>query len=178
MEANLMNGLRAATLPFRQTLSTSASNVVALRIYSSRILITDPYHEWREVVVARLDELVRLERGWDGYCGVSVSFENAHFTLRMLEATCGFNAPAPQIVPGAEGDLQVEWHGDLQVEWHDDLADIELHVRAPNDVHAWRATTTTASDGEEFALTNDFTIVAEWIRELAEPLGAVTTAAV
>jgi hypothetical protein len=165
-----MNNLHASTTSSsRRTLSASAPNVVAMRSPLSRISITDSAHEWREAVVARLNELVRLERGWDGYSGASVSFENAHFTLRMLEATCDVDAPVPQIVPGSEGDLQVEWHHEF--------VHIELHVRAPNDVHAWRVTRTTAIDGEEVALTNDFIIVAGWVRELAESIRAVAIAA-
>jgi len=88
--------------------------------------------------------------------------------MRMLEATCGADAPIPQIVPGASGDLQIEWH----------LAggDIELHVRGPNDVIAYRETP-AVPDGEELHLTIDFAKVAGWVRELAESSRAAQSAA-
>ncbi len=132
------------------------------------ILITEPIREWRDAAIARLNELVRLDRGWDGYRGLPVSFENANFALRMLEATCRADAPVPQIVPGANGDLQIEWHAQN--------TDIELHVRAPNDVHAWRMTPATQPNGEEIFLTNDFTVVANWVKEIAEPANATAAA--
>lgn len=124
---------------------------------------------WRERIIGRLEEIVRLERGWDGYQGCPVSPENANFTLNMLYTICGNDAPPPQIAPGAGGDLQVEWHT---------LAgDIELHVRAPYDVHAWRAMAGGDVDGEEVELTNDFSIVAKWIEQMMEPPRDVASAA-
>ncbi len=134
------------------------TNVVPLD-FATRVRITDPVRAWRDMVVSRLNDLVALERGWDGYGGGPVSFENANFALRMLEASCGIEAPAPQIVPGAAGDLQVEWHiGGT---------DVELDIRGPNNVHAWTCSQSTGPEGQEVDLTNDFTIVAKWIRDLS-----------
>jgi hypothetical protein len=152
---------RAATSP--------ATNVVAMPTASKRILISELDREWRDPVGKRLEELIRLERGWDGYRGAPVSFEIAHFAVRMLEAACGLQAPTPQIVPGSQGDLQIEWHTER--------GDVELDVLAPNNVRAWRRTTSTGPDGEEIALTNDFSVVAVWIKELTEPSNAIGTAA-
>ena len=75
----------------------------------------------------------------------------------------------PQIVPGVAGDLQVEWH----------IArtDIELDIRGPNDVRAWICNERTGPDGQEFDLTNDFTIVAKWIRDLLDSSNASSIAA-
>jgi hypothetical protein len=141
--------------------------VVALP--NERVLLNQPVKKWHGSVIDRLNELVRLERGWDGYRGAPISFENAHFALCMLDAVCGFDAPVPEIVPGTDGDLQVEWHT------HD--TDIELHVHAPNDVIAWRTTALTRPDGEEIALRNDFSDVAAWIREITEPSSGTVPAA-
>lgn len=137
---------------------------------SQKIRLTDPVRSWRDAVVSKLNELVALERGWDGYQAGPVSFENASFALRMLEACCGVDAPMPQIVPGVVGDLQVEWHiGNT---------DIELDIRGPNNVHAWICNEQTGPNGHEFALTNDFTIVAKWLRDLSgSPDGSFIAAA-
>ena len=135
-----------------------------------RLLVSDPDRKWREPVTERLKFLVeKLEPGWDGYNGRPVSLLNAWFTLRMLEATCGDTAPTPQIVPGSAGDVQIEWHTAT--------TDIELHVRAPNDVHAWRGKHGDEAEGEELFLENDFLRVSEWVAELAEVLIAPRTAA-
>ncbi|WP_324779906.1 hypothetical protein [Thiobacillus sedimenti] len=101
-----------------------------------------------------------MEPGWDGYRALPVSLENAVFALQMLGALCEADTPPPQIVPGFEGDLQIEWHT-LK-------GDVELHVKAPNDVHAWRL----LCDGDvedELNLRNDFLMAAQWVREITEP---------
>jgi len=134
-----------------------------------RLIVSAPDRAWRDDVVCRLNDLCGLSKGWDGYGADPVSFETASFALSMLDVACPSKAPAPSIVPGPNRDLQVEWHFAE--------GDIELHVRAPNDVHAWRLSNCTDEDGEELDLTNDFTLVAEWIKELSEPAFASQAAA-
>jgi hypothetical protein len=146
-----------------------SSKVVPLPTASARLMVFEPCLDWREAVMTRLEELVRLEHGWDGYNGEPVSLENAAFALRMLEAICGPDAATPQIVPGPSGDLQIEWHAMT--------GDIELHVLAPNRVHAWRQLVGGDEDGESLDLTIDFGIVATWVREMTEPALAGATAA-
>ncbi|SJM33030.1 MAG: hypothetical protein E5Y10_24995 [Mesorhizobium sp.] len=119
-------------------------------------------------VKRQMEELLRLSPGWDGYNGIPSTSDNIYFAISVLESTCGPTAPAPQIVPGASGDLQIEWHVDN--------ADIELHVRAPYDVHAWRQSA-EHPDGEELFLSTDFDLVAGWIQEISEPTDAVSAAA-
>lgn len=159
-----------ANAVFTRASSTAhVANVVTLADMFTRLLISEPVRQWRPAVVERLECLVRLEPGWDGYNGVPVSFEIATFALRMLEAACGYDCPCPQIVPGSEGDLQIEWHTHL--------GDIELDVLGPNNVVAWRKTNSCCDDGEQIPLTNDFAVVAKWIKELTEPAGVIGTAA-
>lgn len=146
-----------------------STNVVPISTTSARLMVFEPCHAWREAVMKRLEELVRLDLGWDGYKGVPVTLENATFALRMLEAVCGPDAAPPQIVPGPAGDLQIEWHS-----LH---GDIELHVRAPNCVHAWRQLVDRDENGDTLDLTNNFSAVAAWVRETTEPNLAPATAA-
>lgn len=131
--------------------------------------MTDSGQKWREPVIKRLDELVALQPGWDGYEAVPVTFQNAYFAMEMLDACCRGDAPIPQIVPGTSGDLQIEWHLER--------GDIELHILAPNDVRAWYADENTGFDGEEVPLTNDFNIVIGWIENLTEPTRATVPTA-
>lgn len=148
--------------------SNETRNVARLQCNRVRAVVYEPTSVWRDEVKARLDRLVDLETGWDGYQGRPVTFQNAYFTMQMLESACYADALTPQIVPGSDGDLQVEWHTRG--------GDIELHVRAPNDVHAWRHRA-DAEDDEELYLTNDFVSVADWIKELTESSLAADTAA-
>lgn len=131
-------------------------------------LLSDNPKLWRGSVEVRLEELIRLPRGWDGYNGCPVGFTNAHFALRILESTCRNSTEPPQIVPGSSGDLQIEWHT-LN-------GDIELHVLAPHKVLGWFQRAADGSE-EELELTNDFRRVAQWVQEITEQSIAATAAA-
>lgn len=140
--------------------SASENKIYFLSKLRPRILITENTFPWFEEVKGRLEYLIRLERGWDGYKGLPVSFDNAYFALQMLESICGTETHAPQIVPGVAGDLQIEWHT-LK-------GDIELHVKAPNDVDAWILETNGDAAGLERSLTTDFTEIAMWVQNIME----------
>jgi hypothetical protein len=118
-----------------------------------------PANGWQKVTMARLDELVRLPKGWNGYDGEPVRFETAYFTLTILQSVCLGSVPAPQLVPGSGG-------GDMQAEWHTLDASIELHILGPNQVNAWRCGPSLGEDGEEVNLSTDFTIVSRWLKEM------------
>jgi hypothetical protein len=152
-----------------QANSVFSSNVVPIPTASARLIVFEPNHDWHYAVMERLEQLVRLDCGWDGYSGKPVSLENATFALRMLEAVCGPDAIQPQLVPGSSGDLQIEWHTLT--------GDIELHVLAPNRVNAWRHLVEGHDDGESLDLTVDFGAVAIWVREITESDLAAAAAA-
>lgn len=117
----------------------------------------------------QLNELVALEQGWDGYGAPAVSFENANFALKVLEAICASSCPPPQMVPGTDCDVQMEWHTHA--------GDIEIHVQGPNRVHAWRHFAYEGAVPEALELTNDFTPIAGWIASIAEAQVAEAAAA-
>ncbi len=39
-----------------------------------RLIVSGPVASWRGAILSRLDDLVKLPRGWDGYRGEPVSF--------------------------------------------------------------------------------------------------------
>jgi hypothetical protein len=125
--------------------------------------------EWQCIAKNRLQDLIRLREGWDGYEGFPVSFETAMFAYEVLGSICAPDSPAPQIVPGSSGDLQLEWHLDR--------GDLELWVKAPNNVHAWFFSADTGEDAE-VDLTTNFQIAAQWLRDITtEPTIAIAAAA-
>lgn len=134
-----------------------------------RITITERETKWRDEAMHRLQELVRLEQGWDGYAAIPVSLATATFTLKMLEVMCGDDTDTPQMVPGPNGEIQLEWHTRT--------GDVEILVRAPNDVFAWRHVEGIEDDGEEMQLSHDFRPAAEWIKDVTEPEFAYAAAA-
>lgn len=134
---------------------------------SAKPSLTEPVSVWRRPVGRRLEELIRLPKGWDGYGGLPVDFLNAYFALSMLESICANSSEVPQIVPGVSGDLQIEWHT-LK-------GDVELHVLSPNKVRAWYSKVDGSEEGLE--LTNNFRQVAQWVMDITEPPIALTAAA-
>lgn len=154
------------------TTSSASSGYPATNVYSLRAgrRFATLVQDWQLTIEARLQELIRLENGWDGYEGPPVGFGNAVFAIRVLESICVGDTPAPSIVPGNAGDLQLEWHLPS--------GEIELHVRAPNDVHAWRCLTGAHPLEEPLLLSTDFSVVAKWLRDLTEaPLAPHAAAA-
>ncbi|HXY56974.1 MAG TPA: hypothetical protein VEH76_00170 [Methylocystis sp.] len=158
-----------STAAFTNVLPDFGPDVSSHPAFSHAIIVSPPSRAWREAVVARLNELCALPIGWDGYKAPPVSFTNANFALQMLVSACPSCAKEPQIVPGPDGDLQIEWHT-LS-------ADIELHVRAPYVVDASRVRQSDPDREEEHHLTTDFAIVARWLTELSENAVAARSAA-
>jgi hypothetical protein len=151
------------------TSTAFSSNVVPLPSANSKLPVFEPDYIWREATIKHLEKLVRLPVGWDGYRGLPVSLLNANFALKMLDAICGIGAADPQIVPGLEGDLQIEWHT-LK-------GDVELHVLGPNRVHGWRRLVGPVPKEDELELDIEFSAVAAWVREITEQPRAFDVAA-
>jgi hypothetical protein len=135
----------------------------------SRRIVPHNAGPWVQAVTDQCERLIRLPPGWDGYRAPPVSLTNAAFAISMLASICPDTSPVPDIVPGNRGDLQAEWH----IRGYD----IELHVRGPNDVDAWRRSPSTSADGEDLHCRADFTVVAMWIEELIRHSDAPFTAA-
>lgn len=165
-------GARKLRSSFFEDVSSSSGRIrkTNFQPVHQRIAISDVEGKWQGIVKDRLEQLIRLDEGWDGYTGFPLSFDNAMFAFRMLESICRPETPAPQIVPGSSGDLQIEWHTQY--------GNVELWVRGPNNVHAWRDTGEVEA-GEEIDLTTDFSVVSRWVKEVThtEPVIAVTAAA-
>ncbi len=105
----------------------------------------------------RFNELTSLTAGWDGYDAGPVSFTCAKFAASILERLCNSDVPAPSLVPGSDGTLQIEWHRNQY--------DIDIDVLGPNNVVAIRFDH-EINEEEVVELKNDFTPIAGWIDEL------------
>lgn len=159
------------TAAFETGASTSTANIHTGAFSHARIRVAGQTGDEWDHINARLDELIRLPQGWDGYEGLPVSFQNAAFAAKMLESVFSpmIDLPLPHCVPGPSGDLQLEWHANRY--------EVELHILRPNHVMAWRLTPELTPDGEEVELRTDFTIVAQWLDELVDQNIAADAAA-
>jgi hypothetical protein len=125
-------------------------------LYDDQILVPEPVG-WVVQLADRFDELTSLRRGWDGYAGIPVSFSCAQFAANLLDRLFDAEVGAPQLVPGSDGTIQIEWH--------ENNFDIEVDILAPYHVVAFRYDL-LADQEIEIELDTDFTALAGWISEL------------
>lgn len=114
---------------------------------------------WKEIVNERLNELMRLPIGWDGYQAGPVSLDKAAFASSVLSSLMTNSTPLPSIVPTVSGSVQIEWHTSK--------GDIELRIHRPNSVRAWFSSI-DGDDETEMDLTWDFEIVSTWLNDIKE----------
>jgi hypothetical protein len=126
---------------------------------SSRVRVPQHNSSWIIQLSDRFSELTSLPRGWDGYSGLPVSFDRAQFAANLIERICIEGIPAPQLVPGSDGTIQIEWHVNQ--------FDIEIDVLAPYNVTATRFDYISEEE-EEIELQADFTALAKWVSELGQ----------
>ena len=146
-----------------QQLSAQSLNQWNDRIIRSRCdppPLAEPNYPWRSDVRQRLNDVVALQRGWDGYSGVGVSYTNASFAEQLITAVCHSCNVAPQIVPGSRGDLFVEWHSEL--------GDVEIHIVGPYNVRGTYENVKTGVVIEDEPFSLDVAKVADWLREISE----------
>jgi len=122
-----------------------------------RVRVELPRSKWMADLQERLDEITSLPRGWDGYDGRPVSFNAALFAANLIERLFVAGVPSPDVVPGSDGTLQIEWHRNQY--------DIEIDVLGPYEVVAYRRNQRTGNE-QELELQTDFTALAGWIDDL------------
>lgn len=155
-----MNAISASAferaVPFGRQYSQQHSNDA---FTNARVRVPVHNSEWMAQLRDRFMEVTELPRGWDGYSGRPVSFQVASFAANLLERLCRDDVPAPSIVPGSDGSLQIEWHRNRY--------DIMIDIRAPLSVDCYRFDLESGEECETH-LTNDFTLLATWIKNMAE----------
>lgn len=112
---------------------------------------------WIEELSPKFQELMALPVGWDGYAGLPVSFDCVCFVVQLIDRLSINEIEAPQVVPGSDGSLQLEWHNYGY--------DVELNILAPSEVLAFRRDVNTGVI-EELDLTTDYTVVYSWIMDM------------
>lgn len=98
-------------LKVKQDVKPSLGNVTALA--GRRI------PKWHLVVVDNLYGILALNDNWDSYGATRFSPEVAKSVTSLLIDIMQTNTPAPQVVPSANGSVQLEWHTagiDLEIE--------------------------------------------------------------
>ena len=120
--------------------------------------------QWVQELESRFIELTGLPIGWDGYQGKPISLSCAKFAANLIESIYVASVPAPKLVPGSDGTLQLEWHLNG--------FDIEIDVLAPFEVVATRHDHVTEAV-DEIDVQSDFSELAEWVIALGEERAVV-----
>ena len=155
-----MNALRQFSSAFQTevpNLVLSESKTSSLSTRSTLVRVAHPRSRWVTELRDRFDELTSLPRGWDGYAGRPVSFTCAQFAANLIERLYVKGVPAPQLVPGSDGTVQIEWHRNQ--------FDVEIDVLGTYEVVAIRRNLRT-DVVEELELQTDFTPLGDWIAAL------------
>ncbi len=61
-------------------------------------------------VVEKLNRALALPRNWDSYGGKGASPTATLFALSWFDDVYQTGLPAPSVVPGSDGSIQLEWH--------------------------------------------------------------------
>lgn len=80
------------------------------RIDVSSYVMTGHSPAWLLSAKAQLDELSRLQRGWDSYNAEPITSVARKAALGLLRQLSGPLTPRPDLVPTADGSVQIEWH--------------------------------------------------------------------
>ena len=83
---------------------------VFIPTWMANLALTPPIETLADRSRAAVDELTRLDPGWDGYRGIAVLPEVAEHALRLLEAIGAHTQIVPDVVPLSNGGLQLEWY--------------------------------------------------------------------
>lgn len=142
---------------FRDNAARRRSNTSVFTCH--RLIVSGPDSAWHSRLMDRFNELTALPVGWDGYDGKPVSFQCASFAAAVLAKLFQNGVPAPSLVPGADGSLQIEWHRNGY--------DVELDVLDAQRVIAMRLNHQTQEE-ELLEVENDFSKIATWIAALAD----------
>lgn len=96
---------------------------------------------WVNQVVGRLEHLVNLAAGWNGYGSPSIDPDVARAALKVLVSLDRGEDLLPSIVPTQQGGLQLEWHyGDV---------DLELEINRDGSVELWYLDEATDTERED-----------------------------
>jgi len=137
----------------------TTESISSLTNRNSRVRVSQNNSVWVRELKDRLDDLTSLPRGWDGYAGQPVLFNVAQFAANLIERLCIDDVPAPQLVPGSDGTMQLEWHLNGY--------DIEIDVLAPFDVVATRYDHLSDTE-DEIEVQSDFSELSLWMIALGE----------
>lgn len=86
-----------------ETATPGSADAPRIRVFGSQPPVV-------QALVADLNDMLALSTDWDTYGGRSLSITAARAAVSWLLDACQDRLPAPTVVPGSDGSIQLEWH--------------------------------------------------------------------
>jgi hypothetical protein len=134
---------------------SSPSRVAFLDVYRNKYRSQS---DWQARVIAKICEFVDLPDGWDTYSGHPVRLETGMFALKILQGVMESAVPPPEVVPTANGGIQLEWH--------EADVDVELFIAAPYQCELWFHDHHT-HETESIELKSDYAPMLKFMKRIA-----------
>lgn len=96
--------------------------------------------KWLDQTTTKLYAILGLDDNWDSYGSKRISSRVADAAIGLLYNIMQANTPAPQVVPSANGSIQLEWHlvgVDLDIEVESTTASKVFFEDSLNEESAW-----------------------------------------
>ena len=121
-----------ATFAEQSLASSRRSGDSLVRVVPSNLvtpILSQPRPQWINPTVARLESLAQLPEDWDSYGASPVRTSRIQQAYGLLQSIMDDETPAPDLVPTANGSIQIEWHT-LGVE-------LEIHLLSDADLDVY-----------------------------------------
>lgn len=122
-------------------------------------MMTSNLPGWLGTAKARLDELGKLQPGWNSYGAPSISANARTTAYYLLRQLAGPNTPRPYLVPTSDGSVQIEWHTRG--------IDLEIRVLSSTRIGVCFEDSLSEDDPMELELEYDLTKLGEAIQILS-----------
>lgn len=76
-----------------------------------------------------INQLRRLELGWDGGRALPITYEAAEMTVQVIFDILDNDSALPQFFPLVDGGIQIEWHAAGN--------DVEIEIEGVGGIHAY-----------------------------------------
>lgn len=105
MDDCTLNEPAPAAFAFHELASRACS-----RVDVSSYVMSSPFPAWLEKAKAQVEDLGKLQTGWDSYNAKPISAIARTAAYGLLRQLSSPQTPQPTLVPTSDGSVQIEWH--------------------------------------------------------------------
>jgi len=113
---------------------------------------------WKRALESRFDELRNLELNWDGYGGEPLDPKVEQTCKQILSEIHLSEVSAPDLMPGSDGSVQIEWH--------ENKCDLEIHILKSQQIFVY-FNDHLKEGSDELLFDERFSTLFKYVRRLA-----------